>query len=131
MDFGVMVLSIGSFCLGAYTWWWLRSPVAHFVRQAPQSQEITAADEPEVDEGPFVEGLLMSTPCRVMARLARGEQAGNRGKTIRCVQSRTWMLSSVAHLTDSSASEGARTREIFSTTNQDMSDNDEGGRMLT
>ena len=99
----------------------------HIPQPAPQDVALrTGADEqdPEVEEGPPLEELMLLTLQRVNGRLSRAERRANNGKQLKYFQLRTWLLSCVCHFADSPATERARMKEAIKEASE-MSDDDE------
>ena len=129
ISFTTMVLTLWTLSLGAYTWYWLRQPIrtVHIPQSAPQDVALrtgAGGQDPEDEEGPPLEGLMLLTLQRVNGRLARAERRANNGKQLKYFQLRTWLLSCICHFADSSTTERARMKEVIEETSE-MSDDDE------
>ena len=84
----------------------------------------SVAADPGVHEEPPIEGFLLLTLRRVNGRLERAQRSGNNGKIVRFLQSRTWLLSCISHLPESSIAEKLRIREVINETNDMNEDED-------
>ena len=124
IPFTTLVLTAWSLALGGYTWYWLRQPVRPVFFPPTTLATHAAEAEPQVNEDLQLEGSLLVALRRINGRLERAQRRGNIGQGMKHMQSRTWLLSCVAHYASCSPQERLRMTEVIADT-CNLSEDDE------
>ena len=108
IPFTTLVLTAWSLALGGYTWYWLRQPLKPVIFPPTTLAAHATEPEPQVNEDLQIEGSLLVALRRINGRLERAQRRGNIGQGMKYMQSRTWLLSCVAHYANCSPQERLR-----------------------